>query len=349
METAGLGASLVRHSTASVAAPAASVASAAPAPADAQPSYCLFPLRYPKLYEMYHKAVSCFWTAQEVDLARDVRDWEELTDNERHFIKHVLAFFAGSDGIVSENLVLNFFRDVTAQEARCFYTFQMAMESVHAEMYSLMIDTYVKDEDEKARLFDAVRTVPGVAKKAAWALRYTDRERSSFAERLLAFACVEGVHFSGSFAAIFWLKSRGKMPGLAMSNEFISRDEALHTDFAVELYHTLVPPGDRLTEAAVHAMYREAVDVEREFITESLPCSLLGMNSGLMGTYVEFVADRLLLQLGYAPIYGHRASPFDFMEMCSLTQKANFFEKRESSYTRAPGGDETTVDTTGDF
>ena len=296
--------------------------------------FVLFPIKYLDIWEMYKKAQMSSWTAEEVDLSRDLDDWEhKLTDNERFFISHVLAFFAASDGIVNENLVDRFASEVQIPEARCFYGFQIMMENVHSEMYSLLIDTYVKDPEQKAYLFSAIKNIPCIAKKADWALRWITAN-SSFAERLVAFAAVEGIFFSGSFAAIFWLKKRGLMPGLGTSNEFIARDEGLHCDFACLLFKHLVnrPSNKRLTE-----LIREAVEIEKEFLTEALPVNLIGMNAELMCQYIEFVADRLLVQLGCDKYYGSE-NPFDFMENISLQGKTNFFEKRVSEYKRAHVG-----------
>ena len=290
--------------------------------------YVLFPIQHPALWQMYKKAESVFWQAEEIDLSKDMKHWVALRPEERHFIGHILGFFAGSDGIVLENLGLRFMRDVKIPEARCFYAFQMMVENIHAETYSILIDTYIKQPAEKARLFNAIETIPCVAKKANWALKWIDDKDSSFAQRLLAFAAVEGVFFSGSFCALFWLKRRGIMPGLTFSNELISRDEGMHTEFAVLLYSMLK---NRLPQETVHAMYREAGSIEKEFITDALPCRLIGMNSELMSTYIEYVIDRLLVQLGYDKIWDAQ-NPFDFMEMCSLTAKTNFFEKRVSEY-----------------
>ena len=276
--------------------------------------FCLFPLAHPDLWSMYKQHVASFWTADEIDLSADLTDWhEKLTPNEKHFISMVLAFFAGADGIVVENLAERFCREVTVPEARCFYGFQMAMESIHQETYCLLIDTYITDPAERAKLFSAHTSVPSVEKKARWAQRYIGSD-ASFAERLVAFACVEGIFFAGSFCSIFWLKKRGLMPGLTFSNELISRDEGLHCSFACQLYSKLE---NKLSEQAVHKIIREAVEVERGFICDALPVSLIGMNSGLMGQYIEFVADRLLSDLGYQPLYGSK-NPFgcEFSFLC---------------------------------
>lgn len=294
--------------------------------------FVLFPIKYPKIWEMYKKAEQSFWTAEEVDLQADLKDWSRLNDGERHFIKHVLAFFAASDGIVNENLAINFMREVQLPEARCFYGFQIMIENIHSEMYSLLIDTYIKDPAEKTYLLNAIETVPCVTKKAEWALRWIGN--GSFAERLIAFAAVEGIFFSGSFCSIFWLKKRGLMPGLSTSNEFISRDEGMHCDFACLLYGML---DYKLPKDKVVSIIRDAVECEHEFVTDALPVSLIGMNAKLMCQYIEFVADRLLVSLGCEKIY-NSTNPFDFMEMISLQGKTNFFEKRVSEYKKASVG-----------
>jgi ribonucleoside-diphosphate reductase beta chain len=291
--------------------------------------FVLLPIKYPKIWDMYKKHEQGFWTAEEIDLYADLKDWERLNDGERHFIKHVLAFFAASDGIVNENLAVNFMSEVQLPEARCFYGFQIMMENIHSEMYSLLIDTYIKDPEEKRFLFNAIETVPCVKKKAEWALRWI--KNGTFAERLVAFAAVEGIFFSGSFCSIFWLKKRGLMPGLSTSNEFIARDEGLHCDFACLLYGMLE---NKLTREQVTQIISDAVKCEHEFVTDALPVSLIGMNAKLMCQYIEFVADRLLVALGYPKIY-NAANPFDFMEMISLEGKTNFFEKRVSEYKKA--------------
>ncbi|MBX3101710.1 MAG: ribonucleotide-diphosphate reductase subunit beta [Bacteroidetes bacterium] len=292
--------------------------------------FVLFPIKYDAIWRMYKQAEASFWTTEEIDLSADLVDWENLTDNERHFIKHVLAFFAASDGIVNENLVLHFMQDVTIPEARCFYGFQIAIENIHAETYSLLIDTYIKDSLEKDHLFNALETVPAVSSKAQWALRWIDNAES-FAERLVAFAAVEGIFFSGSFCSIFWLKKRGLMPGLSFSNELISRDEGLHCDFACLLFSMLQNPP---SEETVRSIIMDAVTIEQEFVTNALPVNLIGMNAELMSQYIEFVADRLLNALGFAKAY-HTANPFPWMEMISLQGKTNFFEKRVSEYQKA--------------
>ncbi|CAL1516952.1 ribonucleoside-diphosphate reductase small subunit [Chitinophaga sp. MM2321] len=291
--------------------------------------FVLLPIKYPKVWEQYKKHEASFWTAEEIDLSSDLKDWANLNDGERHFISHVLAFFAASDGIVNENLAVNFMSEVQIPEARCFYGFQIMMENIHSETYALLIDTYVKDAVEKDRLFHAIDTVPAVRKKADWALRWI--ENGSFAERLVAFAAVEGIFFSGSFCSIFWLKKRGLMPGLTFSNELISRDEGLHCEFACLLYSMLAT---KLSEEQVHQIIRDAVAFEKEFITEALPVDLIGMNSRLMAQYIEFVADRWIGELGYTKIF-NVSNPFDFMEMISLQGKTNFFEKRVGDYQKS--------------
>jgi len=294
--------------------------------------FVLFPIKYDKIWAMYKQAENSFWTAEEVDLSADLKDWERLNDGEKHFITNVLAFFAASDGIVNENLAVNMMNAVQLPEARCFYGFQIMIENIHSEMYSLLIDTYVKDNNEKSRLFNAIETVPCVTKKAEWALRWI--EKGTFAERLVAFAAVEGIFFSGSFCSIFWLKKRGLMPGLATSNEFISRDEGMHCDFACLLYSMLT---HKLSEKQVKDLIMSAVAIEQEFVTDALPVDLIGMNAKLMSQYIEFVADRLLNSLGYSKVYNSE-NPFDFMETISLEGKTNFFEKRVSEYTKAGVG-----------
>ncbi|MBK9400097.1 MAG: ribonucleotide-diphosphate reductase subunit beta [Bacteroidetes bacterium] len=294
--------------------------------------FVLFPIKYDKIWAMYKQAENSFWTAEEVDLSVDLKDWERLNDGERHFVSHVLAFFAASDGIVNENLAVNMMNAVQLPEARCFYGFQIMMENIHSEMYSLLIDTYVKDPAEKSKLFNAIETVPCVKRKADWALRYIDN--GSFVHRLVAFAAVEGIFFSGSFCSIFWLKKRGLMPGLATSNEFISRDEGMHCEFACLLYGMLK---HKLTEEEVTAIIKDAVVIEQEFVTDALPVNLIGMNAKMMCQYIEFVADRLLNSLGYPKIYNSE-NPFDFMETISLEGKTNFFEKRVSEYKKAGVG-----------
>ncbi len=294
--------------------------------------FTIFPLRYHSLWELYKNAQMSNWTAEEIDLSGDMDDWLALKDGERHFISHILAFFAASDGIVFENISVNFAREVQIPEARSFYAYQEHNEMVHGETYSKLIDKYIQDPVEKDRLFRAVETIPCVGSKADWALQWFDNH-NSFATRLVAFACVEGIFFSGSFCAIFWLKKRGLMPGLSFSNELISRDEGLHQEFAVALYHHLRVPA---SEEVIHTIVQEAVKIEKAFVTEALPVKLIGMDSVKMSQYIEFVADRLLKQLKCAPIWGSQ-NPFDFMENISLSGKSNFFEKRVGDYSRAEG------------
>ncbi|KAL4858045.1 Ribonucleoside-diphosphate reductase small chain [Chlorella vulgaris] len=290
----------------------------------------MFPIRYNDIWEMYKKAEASFWTAEEVDLGSDYKDWEKLSDDEKHFVSHVLAFFAASDGIVNENLGARFMQEVQIPEARAFYGFQIAIENIHSEMYSLLLETYIKDSQEKEKLFHAMETVPVVRKKAHWAMKWID-SAERFSERLIAFACVEGIFFSGSFCSIFWLKKRGLMPGLTFSNELISRDEGLHTDFACLLYRHIE---NKLSEERVSEIVSEAVAIEKEFICDALPVDLIGMNKVLMGQYIEFCADRLLVALGNPKQY-NMANPFDWMDMISLQGKTNFFEKRVGDYQKA--------------
>lgn len=291
--------------------------------------FVILPINYPRVWEMYKKHEASFWTAEEIDLGGDLKDWEKLNAGERHFISHVLAFFAASDGIVNENLAVNFMSEVQLPEARCFYGFQIMMENIHSETYAQLIDTYIKDPQEKYKLFHAIETVPAVKKKAEWALRWITN--GNFAERLVAFAAVEGIFFSGSFCSIFWMKKRGLMPGLTFSNELISRDEGLHCEFACLLYSMLT---NKLSQEQVHMIIRDAVTIEKEFVTDSLPVDLIGMNAKLMQQYIEFVADRWLSELGYTKLF-NATNPFDFMEMISLQGKTNFFEKRVGDYQKS--------------
>lgn len=292
-----------------------------------------FPIQHPDMWALYKKAVASFWTVDEVSLAKDLDDFHnKLTDNERHFVKHVLAFFASSDGIIQENLACNFLNEIQVAEARQFLSYQIYSESIHSEQYGILIDSLVTDEKERHALFGAISTMPAVTKKAAWALQWLDTSKASFAERLLAFICVEGILFSGSFCAIYWLKSRGLMPGLGLSNQFISRDEALHCEFGTLLYRNHLV--NKLPEARAHTIVGEAVENEKEFITQALPCSLMGMNAALMAQYIEYVADRLLETLGYPKLY-NATNSFAFMEMISLSAKDNFFEKFASDYQKA--------------
>ena len=299
--------------------------------------FTIFPIKYPNLWDLYKKAQMSNWTAEEIDLSSDMTDWEAMTDNERHFIKHILAFFAASDGIVFENISVNFAREVQYPEARSFYAYQEHNEMVHGETYSKLIDRYVIDINEKDRLFRAIETIPCIKAKADWAIKWFDNSQP-FSNRLIAFACVEGIFFSGSFCAIFWLKKRGLMPGLSFSNELISRDEGLHQEFAVELYHMLRNPA---REKIIHTIVKEAVQIEKDFIIDALPCKLIGMDSEKMSRYIEFVADRLLKQFKVNPVW-ETQNPFDFMENIALSGKSNFFEKRVGDYSRAEG-------TTGDI
>lgn len=294
--------------------------------------FVIFPIKYPDIWRFYKQAVASFWTIEEVDLSKDLKDWEKLTKDEKHFVSHVLAFFAASDGIVNENLVERFSQEVQVAEARCFYGFQIAIENIHSEMYSLLIDTYIRDPTERNYLFRAIETLSCVRKKADWALRWIGDKKATFGERLVAFAAVEGIFFSGSFASIFWLKKRGLMPGLTFSNELISRDEGLHCDFACLLFtgHLHNKP----SQERVQEIIRDAVRIEQEFLTEALPVAMIGMNCGLMKDYIEFVADRLLRELGCGKIY-NKENPFDFMEHISLDGKTNFFERRVGEYQRA--------------
>jgi ribonucleoside-diphosphate reductase subunit M2 len=293
--------------------------------------FVMFPIQEQDIWDMYKKQVDCFWRAEEVDLSKDLTHWNGLNKDERHFISMILAFFAASDGIVLENLGLRFMSEVQISEARAFYGFQIAMENIHSQMYSQLIETYIKDREEKHNLFNALEKFDCIKKKGDWAKKWISDNRSSFATRLVAFACVEGIFFSGAFCSIFWLKKRGLMPGLTFSNELISRDEALHTEFAILLYSKLQK---KINKNRINEIIKEAVEIEKEFICDSLPCRLIGMNSNLMTQYIEFVADRLCVQLGYDKIYNTN-NPFDFMELISVESKTNFFEKRVSEYALA--------------
>lgn len=300
-------------------------------------TYTVHPINNKEIWDMYKKELACFWTVEEVDLSKDRDHWEnKLNDNERKFIKNILAFFAASDGIVSENLDINFSNDTNIKEVGYFYHFQNMMEDIHGEMYSVMIDTFITDKDEKMKTLNAINTMPCVAKKANWALKWTKGKKASFGERVLAFSLVEGLFFSGAFAAIFWLKKRNIMPGLTFSNELISRDEGLHTEFGIMMYNCLNPEY-RISEDKVNNIFKEAVEIEKEFIIDSIPCALVGMNSGLMKQYIEYVADRLLVLLGYKKIY-NVGNPFDFMENISIEGKTNFFEERVSQYSMSGVG-----------
>ena len=296
--------------------------------------FVLFPIQHQDVFDMAKKAVAVFWTTEEVDLTKDTKDWDKLDQNTRHFIKHVLGFFAASDGILMENLALNFQNEVQWPEAKYFYANQNFMEAIHSEMYSLLIDTYVDDRAEKQHLLEAASTIPAIQKKADWAKQWLNAKEADFATRLVAFAVVEGIFFSGAFCSIFWLKKSGLMPGLTTSNEFIARDEGMHTDFACLLYSKIK---HKLTKAKVNKIIKEAVKIEKNFITKALPCELIGMNATLMSQYIEFVADRLVVQLGYPKIF-NVANPFDFMERISLEGKDNFFEKRNANYAKAGVG-----------
>jgi ribonucleoside-diphosphate reductase subunit M2 len=293
--------------------------------------FVMFPIHHNDIWEMYKKQVDCFWRAEEIDLSKDLNDWKTLTNDEQHFIKMIIAFFAGSDGLVLENLAARFMNDVQNSEARAFYGFQIAMENIHSETYSLLIDTYIRDEEEKNKLFNAIENFPCIKKKADWAKKWIGDKRSSFASRLVAFAVIEGIFFSSSFANIYHIKKRGLMPGLTFSNELISRDEALHTEFAVLLYSKLQR---KLPKKRIYEIIQEAVEIEKEFITDAIPCRMIGMNTKLMTQYIEFVADRLCLQLGYDKIYNSQ-NPFDFMELISIESKVNFFERTNSEYALA--------------
>jgi ribonucleoside-diphosphate reductase subunit M2 len=295
--------------------------------------YVMFPLQDQEIWQHYKKMEDCFWRTEEIDLSKDLTHWNKLNDNEKHFIKMILAFFAASDGIVLENLGQRFMSEVQLPEARAAYGFQLMMENIHSETYSLLIDTYIKNEDEKLKLFRAIDNFECIKKKADWAIKWINDKRSSFATRLIAFACVEGLFFSGAFCSIYWLKKRGLMPGLTFSNELISRDEGMHTDYAVCLFHKLVR---KPKKSKVHDLFKEAVKIEKEFICDALPCKLIGMNKELMSQYIEFVADRLLVQLGYPKLFDV-SCPFDFMEMISLEGKTNFFEKRVGDYSLSSG------------
>ncbi len=306
--------------------------------------FVVFPIQHADIWEYYKKAEASFWTAEEIDLAQDLKDWENLNEGEKHFVSHVLAFFAASDGIVNENIAENFLSEVQYAEAKFFYGFQIMVENIHSETYSLLIDTYIKDNKEKDFLFNALENIPCVAKKGGWALKWIDSE--SFAERLIAFAAVEGIFFSGSFCALFWLKKRGIMPGLTFSNELISRDEGLHCDFACHLFNAHLI--NKIPEKRVLEIIIDAVEIEQEFIVDALPVSLIGMNSKLMSQYIEFVADRLLEQLGCEKYY-NSANPFDFMEMISLQGKTNFFEKRVAEYQKSGVMDSTKDEETNKF
>jgi ribonucleoside-diphosphate reductase subunit M2 len=293
--------------------------------------FVMFPIRYQDIWDMYKKQVDCFWRPEEMDLTKDLSDWDSLSRDEKYYISMILAFFAASDGIVLENLASRFMNDVQISEARAFYGFQIAMENIHSHTYSLLIETYIKDKTEKDHLFNAIENFPCIKKKSDWAQKWIHDNRSSFATRLVAFACVEGIFFSGAFCSIYWLKKRGLMPGLTFSNELISRDEALHCEFAVLLYSKLVK---KIDKSRIHEIIKEAVEIETEFICDALPCRLIGMNAELMTQYIQFVADRLCVQLGYKKIYNVK-NCFEWMELISLESKVNFFEKRTDAYALA--------------
>jgi ribonucleoside-diphosphate reductase subunit M2 len=307
--------------------------------------FVMFPIKFDDIWKMYKKQMDCFWRAEEIDLSKDLSHWDTLNADEKYFISMILAFFAASDGIVLENLASRFMNDVQIAEARAFYGFQIMMESIHSEVYSLLIETYIKDKDEKMKLFNAITNYPCIKKKADWAQKWIHDNRSSFATRLVAFACVEGIFFSGAFCSIYWLKKRGLMPGLTFSNELISRDEALHCEFAILLYSKLQK---KIDKARIHEIIKEAVDIETEFICDALPCKLIGMNSELMIQYIKFVADRLVVQLGYKKIY-NVGNPFPWMDLISLEGKTNFFERRVSEYSLANKQSENVFDLSEDF
>lgn len=299
--------------------------------AESESRFVMFPIQDDSIWKMYKKQIDCFWRAEEIDLSKDLNDWAKLTSDEKHFISMVLAFFAASDGIVLENLAVRFMKDVQLSEARAFYGFQIAMENIHSETYSVLIDTYIKDKQQQHKLFNAIDTFPCISKKADWAKRWIHDTSSTFATRLIAFACVEGIFFSSSFASIYWIKKRGLLPGLTFSNELISRDEALHTEFAILLYSKLT---NKLSQEDIHTIIKEAVAIETEFITDALPCRLIGMNAKLMTQYIEFIADRLSVQMGCDKIYSS-LNPFDFMELISIESKVNFFERTNAEYALA--------------
>ena len=307
--------------------------------------FVMFPIKHNDIWEMYKKQIDCFWRAEEIDLSKDSTHWDSLNADEKHFISMILAFFAASDGIVLENLAQRFMSEIQVSEARAFYGFQIAMENIHSQTYSLLIETYIKDKDEKHKLFNAIEHFPCIKKKSDWAQKWIHDNRSSFATRLVAFACVEGIFFSGAFCSIYWLKKRGLMPGLTFSNELISRDEALHCEFAILLYSKLLK---KLDKARIHELIKEAVDIETEFICEALPCRLIGMNSEMMTQYIQFVADRLCVQLGYKKIY-NVTNCFPWMTLISLESKTNFFEKRNDAYALANKKSDDAFDFNDDF
>ena len=293
--------------------------------------FVLFPIKYNDIYEEYKKAESTFWTTNEIDLSKDINDWNKLNNNEKYFIKNIIGFFAGSDGIIIENLAVRFLNEIEIPEARSFYSYQIFNENIHSETYSLLIDTYIKDNEEKNKIFNSIENIPCIAKKASWAYKWIQNNEVNFATRLIAFAIVEGIFFSGSFCAIYWLKKRGLMPVLTFSNELISKDEGMHCHFACLLYSYIK---NKLKKEIVYEIFKEAVEIEKEFITESIPCNMIGMNSIMMKQYIEFVSDRLLVQLGYSKIW-NTENPFDFMELISLRPKSNFFELRVGEYAKS--------------
>ena len=293
--------------------------------------FVLFPIKYQDIYDEYKKAESTFWTANEINLSKDMNDWEKLNENEQQFIKNIIGFFAGSDGIIMENLALRFLSDIEIPEVRAFYSYQIFNEQIHSETYSLLIDTYIKDNEEKIKIFNSIQNIPCVYKKAKWAYKWIENKEVNFATRLIAFSIVEGIFFSGSFCAIYWLKKRGLMPGLTFSNELISKDEGMHCHFACLLYSYIK---NKIKPEIIHDMIKEAVLIEKEFITDSIPCAMIGMNADMMKQYIEFVSDRLLVQLGYEKIWNSE-NPFDFMELISLRPKANFFELRVGEYAKS--------------
>lgn len=307
--------------------------------------FVMFPIQYEDIWQMYKKQVDCFWRPEEIDLTKDLVHWESLHNDEKTFISMILAFFAASDGIVLENLASRFMNEIQVSEARAFYGFQIAMENIHSHTYSLLIETYIKNKEEKFKLFNAIENFPCIKKKSDWAQKWIRDNRSSFATRLVAFACIEGIFFSGAFCSIYWLKKRGLMPGLTFSNELISRDEALHCEFAILLYSKLQK---KIDKARIHEIIKEAVEIETEFICDALPCRLIGMNSELMTQYIQFVADRLCLQLGYKKIY-NVTNCFPWMELISLESKTNFFEKKTDAYALANKNDENAFEFSEDF
>jgi ribonucleoside-diphosphate reductase subunit M2 len=307
--------------------------------------FVMFPIKFDDIWKMYKKQMDCFWRAEEIDLSKDLTHWESLNGDEKHFISMILAFFAASDGIVLENLASRFMNEVQISEARAFYGFQIMMENVHSETYSLLIESYIKNKEEKTKLFNAITNFPCIKKKSDWAQKWIHDNRSSFSTRLVAFACVEGIFFSGAFCSIYWLKKRGLMPGLTFSNELISRDEALHTEFAILLYSKL---NKKTEKYRVYEIIKEAVEIETEFICEALPCKLIGMNSEMMIQYIKFVADRLILQIGYKKIY-NVTNPFPWMELISLEGKTNFFERHVSEYSLANKQTDNAFEISDDF